>query len=197
MDASSYAARVLSDLTLPTQRWVKPVLVGIFGVPGAGKTEVACSLSRRLPLLNLSTDALRLQYGFESGLVTRAVMDRLAIQLLPERVGIIFDGIHLGRKDRRAVVQVAQDCQAEAFLLYVVADPTVIEQRLQTRIEQPARIAAERKFVITPEHFGRIVSYLEPPTDDEAVITIDTSHGDIAAQLDPVEHYLNQYLYSR
>ena len=78
MEASSCTARVLSNLTLPVERWVKPVLIGIFGVPGAGKTEVARYLSHRHPLLILSTDALRLQYGFESGLVTRQVMDHLA-----------------------------------------------------------------------------------------------------------------------
>jgi predicted kinase len=194
MDASSYTAHVLSDLTFPPQRWVKPVLIGTFGVPGAGKTEVARYLSHRHPLLILSTDALRLQYRFESGLVTRQVMDHLAIQLLPQRIGMVFDGIHLGRKDRRAVVQLAHACQADALLLYVVADPAVIEQRLQTRMEQPAIVAAERKFVITPEHFGRIVSYLEPPTDDEAVKTVDTSQDCIAAQLDLIEHHLEQCL---
>jgi len=194
MDASSCTARVLSNLTLPIERWFKPVLIGIFGVPGVGKTEVARYLSHRHPLLILSTDALRLQYGFESGLVTRQVMDLLAIQLLPQRIGIVFDGIHLGQKDRRAVVQLAHACQADALLLYVVAEPVVIEQRLQTRMEQPATVASESKFVITPEHFGRIVSYLEPPTDDEAVITVDTSQDCIAAQLDLIEQHLEQCL---
>src|SRR4051812_43646566 len=119
MDTASCTARVLSHLNLPVERWVKPVLIGIFGVPGAGKTEVARYLSHRYPLLILSTDALRLQYGFESGLETRQVMDHLAIQLLPQRIGLVFDGIHLGRKDRRAVVQLAQVCRADALLLYV------------------------------------------------------------------------------
>ena len=91
-------------------------------------------------------------------------------------------------------MQLAHACQADALLLYVVADPAVIEQRLQTRMEQPATIAAESTFVITPEHFGRIVSYLEPPTDDEAVITVDTSQDRIAAQLDLIEHHLEQCL---
>ena len=66
MEASSCTARVLSNLTLPVERWVKPVLIGIFGVPGAGKTEVVQRVR----------DVCRDQ--FESGLVTRQVMDHLA-----------------------------------------------------------------------------------------------------------------------
>lgn len=99
------------------------------------------------------------------------------------------------RKDRRAVEQLAHAYHANALLLHIVADSAVIEQRLQARMEQPANVATESKFVITPEHFGRIVSYLELPTNDEAVITIDTSHGSIDTQLDHIEHHLEQCLH--
>jgi hypothetical protein len=75
-------------------------------------------------------------------------------------------------------------------LIYVVADPTIIEQRLQARIQRPESVAAEGKFLITSEHFARIVSYLEPPTPDEKVIMLDTSRGCLDEQL----NYLNQQL---
>jgi predicted kinase len=195
VDIAATAIRIVSDLQLPTQRWIKPVLIGIFGVPGVGKTQVAHALAQRYPLLVLSTDALRLQYGFESGLVTRQVIDQLAIQLFAQHISIIFDGIHLGRKDRRAVEQLAHSYQADALLMYVVADPVVVEQRLQARIERSALVAAEGKFVITAAHFRQIVSYLEPPTDDERVITIDTSHNRIDEQLDRITKRLNRCLH--
>jgi hypothetical protein len=49
MDASSYTAHVLSDLTFPPQRWVKPVLIGIFGVPGAGKRKLRAIYPTGIP----------------------------------------------------------------------------------------------------------------------------------------------------
>jgi len=144
------------------------------------------------PLLVLSTDALRLRYGFESGIVTRRVMDQVAAHLLPQQISIIFDGIHLARKDRQAVQELAHTHQAEAHLIYVVADPDVIEQRLHARMQTPESVAAEGKFVITPEHFMRIVGYLEPPASDEAVILVDTSHNLLDDQLDQLNQQLQQ-----
>lgn len=194
MDFVSATAHILSKLAIPSARWVKPVLIGIFGVPGTGKTEVSCYLAHHHPLLVLSTDALRLRYGLESGLVTRRVMDQLAAQLLPQQVSIVFDGIHLAYKDRQAVRQLADAHQADAHLIYVVADPETIEQRLQARMQRAEQMAAEGKFVITPEHFLRIVSYLEPPASDEPIFLVDTSRQELDPQLEPLNRQLQASL---
>jgi predicted kinase len=193
METTLLTARILSELVIPPARWFKPVLIGIFGVPGAGKTEVAHYLADRHPILVLSTDALRLRYGLESGLVTRRIMDEVAAHLLPQRVSIVFDGIHLAVKDRQAVRQLASTHQADAHLIYVVAHPEIIEQRLQARMQRNEQMSAEGKFVITPKHFLRIVSYLEPPTDDETVIQVDTSHHTLDAQLDSLNRLLRRF----
>jgi len=194
MDLSVIATHILAHLPIPSRRWAQPVLLGIFGVPGAGKTEIARYLQQRHPLLILSTDALRLQYGLTSGLVTRQVMDHLARALLPQRIGIVFDGIHLSHTDRQAVQQLAHCSQAASWLLYVTADSSVIDQRLQMRMRRAEQTTTEGKFVITPEHFRRIVSYLEPPTPDEAVITVDTSCNDVGEQLDELDGQLTKQL---
>jgi predicted kinase len=194
MEPPSLTERILSELAIPPQRWFEPVLIGIFGVPGAGKTEVARYLAHHHPILVLSTDALRLRYGLESGLVTRRVMDQVAAQLLPQQVSIVFDGIHLAYKDRQAVRQLAAAYQADIHLIYVVADPEIIEQRLQARIQRAEQVAAEGKFVITPEHFSRIVNYLEPPMSDEPVVRVDTSRHDLDEQLGPLNRQLQRCL---
>lgn len=40
--------------------------------------------------------------------------------------------------------------------------------------------------MITREHFERIASFLEPPDPSEGVVTVDTTNGDIAEQLEPL-----------
>jgi predicted kinase len=194
MTLSPVSAQILAEPSLPSARWSKPLLIGIFGVPGAGKSEVARYLAQNHPFLLLSTDALRLRYRFESGVVTRQIMDQLATQLLPQHISIIFDGIHLGRKDRDAVRQLAQAHQAEVKLIHVVAEPSVVEQRLTSRMQHPELVAAEGKFVISPDHFRRIVRYLEAPTIDESVITVDTSYNPLAGQLKELDVQLVGYL---
>jgi 2-phosphoglycerate kinase len=121
-------------------------------------------------------------------------MDQVAAQLLPQQVSIVFDGIHLAYKDRQAVRQLASEHLADAHLIYVVADPEIIERRLQARMQSADQTAAEGKFVITLEHFTRIVSYLESPADDEPVIWVDTSQHDLDEQLDPLNRQLQQCL---
>jgi predicted kinase len=195
LDLALSTARVISELVIPPARWFTPALIALFGVPGAGKTEVAHYLAYHHPLLVLSTDALRLRYSFESGLITRYVMDQVAAQLLPQRISLVFDGIHLSRKDRQAVQELALAHQAEVYLIYVVANADVIEQRLQARMQTPEQVAAEGKFVVTPEHFARIVSYLEPPTPDEAVFVVDTSHDTLDNQLDQLNQQLQKNLF--
>jgi predicted kinase len=174
---------IIAELKIPSARWCKPTLIAIFGVPGAGKSEIARYLAAHHPLCNLSTDALRLRYGFESGITTRQVMDQIAARLLPQYISVIFDGIHLARKDRQIVQELATKYQADARLVYVVAEPATIKQRLQARMQRPDGVAAEGKFVITPEHFARIVSYLEPPTPNEEVIVVDTTTNSLDEQL--------------
>ena len=63
MNRLSLAAQIRADLMLPHKRWARPVLIALFGLPGAGKTAVARYLAGHHPLLILSTDALRLRYG--------------------------------------------------------------------------------------------------------------------------------------
>jgi predicted kinase len=194
VEISSITTHILSELKIPLERWFTSALIAIFGLPGVGKTEVARYLAQRYPLCLLSIDALRLRYGLESGVITRHVMDQLAAQLLPQRVSLIFDGIHLGRKDRQAVQQLARLYHADVYLLYIVADAKTIGQRLQARIENVDATTREGKFVITPGHFARIAGYLETPTEDEAVFTVDTTNSQLHAQLSPLEEFLRRNL---
>jgi len=94
------ASRVLADLTLPLNSWRQPVLIAITGLPCTGKTEIAAYLGAHFPLIVLSTDAIRHTYGLASGPSAHPVMYEVAAVLLKDNVGLIFDGIHLGRRDR-------------------------------------------------------------------------------------------------
>jgi gluconate kinase len=104
-------------------------------------------------------------------------MYELAAELLPQQHSLIFDGIHLGRKDRDALRRFAERYGVESKIVYTTAVPHIIQERLQARIQSPEQTSAEGKFVIMPDHFLKLASYLEPPADDEDVVVIDTSQG--------------------
>ncbi len=80
-----------------------------------------------------------------------------------------------------------------ARIIYPMAHQQVITRRLHARASQPEQTSAAGKFVITPQHFTSVASYLEAPTPDEDVVTIDTSDGAIGAQLGPFEAELRKW----
>jgi hypothetical protein len=122
-------------------------------------------------------------------------MDRLALQLLPWQISIVCDGMHLGRRDWTAVHRRAQIAGATARLVHVTTTLEVIEQHLQARMAAPDTVATEGKFVITLEHFQRIVRYFEPPASDENVICVDTTPNSVGNQLDQLDAQLTGYLH--
>jgi predicted kinase len=187
-------ARLLADLPAQEVRWSRPALIAIMGLPGAGKTEIANYLVERYPLVKLSTDNIRLNYGLASGPAAHEVMYQVAGKLLPGKASLVLDGIHLGRHDRDRVRGVASEYGAFAAIIYATASREIIEERLQQRLRQSQRTAADGKYAITPEHFAAIASYLEEPSDDEEIYVVDTSHGAIGTQMSRLEHQLRQLL---
>jgi predicted kinase len=177
--------RLVTRLTIPATGWRQSVLIALFGLPCSGKTEITQYLASRLPLIALSTDEIRQHLGLPSGPATHAVMYEAASVLLPQKVGIVWDGIHSGRQNRVQMREFASHHDAYLELIYTVASPEVIRRRLDDRIRAPDKTATEGKFVITPEHFARIARYLEPPTPDEGVQVIDTTDGAIEDQIRP------------
>ena len=168
-------AKILAELVYPAVIWKKPCLIATFGFPGAGKTTVAVSLSKIYPLVVLTTDQIRLNYRFASGPDTLKAMHSVAENLLSQKHGIIFDGIHMMRKNREAIRQLGIANQAEVRFVHVVADPKAIQQRLQQRIDNPEATKQAGKFIITAEHFQRIIHYYEQPVGEQDVVEVDTT----------------------
>lgn len=187
-------ARLLSDLPEPELRWRKPVLVAIMGLPGVGKTEIATYLAGCYPLVNLSTDSIRLKYGLASGPATHEVMYQATGKLLPKKAGVILDGIHLGRRHRDQVRRVAGEHGAYCAVIFATASPDIIEERLRERVQQSEQVTDDDKYVISPKHFVAIASYLEEPSADEEVIVVDTSYSRIDVQVSSLTYQLRHLL---
>lgn len=111
-------------------------------------------------------------------------MFEIADNLLPQKVGLIFDGIRPRVQNRAEVRALAKQNAADSHIIFVKAEPDAISQRLRERLEQPEETVAEGKFVITPEHFERLVSHLELPTEAEKdMVIVDTTESKIQEQL--------------
>lgn len=147
----------------------------MFGFPGAGKTTIATEISRRYPMVCLTTDAIRLKYDFTSGPETLAAMKVAAEQLFGSGHSLIFDGIHMMHQNRDELGQFGRENNVQVRFIHVVATPDVIQTRLNQRAADPDATAKAGKFVITDDHFQRIISYFESPDGEHDVIEVDTS----------------------
>ena len=178
------AQAILADLTFPDTIWREPMLIAIFGFPGAGKTTIAEMLASRYPLVCLTTDQLRLKYGFQNGPDTITAMYEVAQHLLGNRHSVLLDGIHMMRKNRDEARQFGKEQRALVQFVQVVAEDDVIQQRLRQRTTNPEATAQAGKFIITEAHYQRIIQYYEPPAHEADVFTIDTTFAQqVEAQL--------------
>lgn len=178
----SRAEQLITDLSFPETIWKKPCLIGVFGFPGAGKTAVTTYLGNKQPLVVLTTDIIRMKYGFASGPETIETIQWVARRLLEQHYSVIIDGIHMMRRNRDEIRQSGAAQGAEVRFVHVVAPPEIIRQRLNERALRPEQTAQEGKFVITEEHFQRIIGYFEDPSDEPDVINVDTSPGATAIE---------------
>lgn len=147
-------------------------------------------------MARLTTDEIRLKYGFASGPEALKAIFLAAEKLISENQSVIIDGIHMGRKNRDEVRQFGQLHDAHVRFVHVVADGAVIKQRLDQRAVDSEATAKAGKFLITDEHFQQIISYFEAPDGEADVVEVDTSSSfdSTVGQLEPLFSFLNEWL---
>ena len=182
----SFISRLVSEIRAGASHQKPPTLTGIFGLPGAGKTTIAHQLAELTDTAVLSTDIVRLRFNLNDGQEAQTVIIETAEHILHENISLIIDGLYLGFNNRLDFRALAARHGAHHRLIYVTAAPDVIQRRLQERIDNPEETADTHNFVITPNHFQQIASYLEEPINEADVLTIDTSDGLTKIQLEKI-----------
>lgn len=187
--------RILSRHNYDLKPWQQPVLIGVMGLPCAGKTEISTLLAKRFPLARLSTDEIRIEQNLASGPAAHDVMRSVAAVLFSCKFSVVFDGIHLDQDHRNRLCKFARIHGAAFELIYAVANESVLTVRMREREASPLQTTIDRKMVIGPDHFDRIRHFLEAPTAGERAWTIDTSESEnVEIQRGPLYHYLERLL---
>jgi predicted kinase len=157
-------------------RIVWPTLIAMCGLPFAGKSVLARSLSYELGIRLLSYDFeiyLPHRYLVPPGSSVAAGYDfvqdiarRQIGALLAAGESLIYDDLLLERDDRRKLAAVAHHHQADLVLVYLDTPLAVIDQRR----EENARTRTRHS---VPEADMRLdASQLEPPDPGEQAISV-------------------------
>jgi predicted kinase len=117
----------------------KPVLIFLYGFPGAGKSFVARNLADSIELANVSGDRIRSElfehprYDAQEDAIIGHLMNYMADEFLNAGVSVVYDTNALRLAQRRAIRDLARKHKAEHLLVWLQIDVESAFDRTQTR----------------------------------------------------------------
>jgi hypothetical protein len=153
-----------------------PAMIVLVGLPGSGKSHLAREIKRRMPVVILDSDALRLALFADPRHTTREharlfpAIHVLMARLLERGITIIVDATNLKEANRRPFYKTAEDHAAKIVLARVWAPKRVIRQRLAAR--DAGTNAADRS-TATLDVYERLLAGAEPIRRRH--VSVDTS----------------------
>lgn len=123
----------ISRLHLPEIKADKPFVVATIGLVGSGRTTVAKMLIEKLNGAVLvqanSARFLLKEAGLPWGENVRQVLKEVAIKLLDQGYGIVFDGNASDEEDRKNIGEIAQKTNAKISYVRINIEPELAKQR--------------------------------------------------------------------
>lgn len=171
----------MSKLTL-----TKPLLITMYGFPGAGKTHFARELSDVLGLAHIQGDRIRYElfetprYDKEENDIVAHIMDYMTEVLLNAGVSVVYDTHVLRLAQRRALRDMARKAHAGQALIWLQIDPDTAFARVNGR----DRRKADDKYAapLTEDQFDSLAAAMQNPKDEDYIVisgkhTFNTQRG--------------------
>ena len=163
-----------------------PTLFILVGLPGCGKSTVACELALRLPAAVVQSDRVRAMlfsrrtYSAEENERVFETCYALIAELLARRVNVVYDATNIHRLFRFCAVLVAQRMGVRHVFVHLHAPPEVVHARIAQRQEKRD---ANQFSEGTYEVYESMAAAFEPISEPH--ISVDTC-SDIASIVDDV-----------
>ncbi len=159
----------------------KPILICVYGFPGAGKSFTARNLANDLGMAHVSAERLRgelfdrPEYTAREEAAVVRLMNYMTGAFLEAGVSAVYDinAVRVGQ--RRALRALAHRHQAEYLLLWLQIDQETALARHQNR----DRRTADDKFAVphTTESFSYFIGEMQNPESSEEYLVLSGKHG--------------------
>jgi predicted kinase len=131
----------LGDIILAMSKVIlsKPVIIGLYGYPGSGKTYVAHHLTDSLQIAHVSADRIRAElfqaprYDTQENAVISHLMNYMTEELLGAGVSVVYDSNLPRTAQRRRLRELAAKFKAEYLLIWLQIDAESAFYRIENR----------------------------------------------------------------
>lgn len=170
----------------------KPVLIMLYGFPGAGKTHFARQLSEVLTAANVQGDRIRGElfsdptYNKQENDIVEHLMHYMSAEFLNSGISVIYDTNAMRLAQRRELRDIARKMQAQNLLIWLQIDTESALTRLAGRDKRKS----DDKYAATynRDSFDEYIARMQNPSNEEFMVisgkhTFNTQKGAVIKKL--------------
>ncbi len=152
----------------------KPLLIMLYGFPGAGKTHFARQLTETVSAAHIQGDRIRAQlfeqprYDKQENEIVSHLMEYMAEEFLNAGVSVVFDANALRLVQRRSLRDIARRAKAEHLLIWLQID----QESAYGRVSRRDRRRADDKYAAPYDQksFQAYIAAMQNPQNEEYVV---------------------------
>jgi len=158
----------------------KPLLILLYGFPGAGKTHFSRNMTDNLDSAHVHSDRVRHElfeeprFDKQENGIVKHLMNYMTEEFLHAGVSVIYDTNMMRLSDRHAMREMARKKGANTLLVWFQVDADTAFKRLGNR----DRRTADDKYAAyyTKEDFRYYVSRMQAPEPTESYVVVSGKH---------------------
>lgn len=151
-----------------------PVLIMLFGYPGAGKTHFASELSKAMEIAHVQGDRIRSelfekpQYTKQEDEIVTHLMEYMTEEFMNAGVSVVFDTNATRLVQRRALRDIARKVKGKSLIVWLQTD----QESAMARIAGRDRRRNDDRFArpYTKETFKLQVGSMQKPQNEDYVV---------------------------
>jgi len=158
----------------------KPLLILLYGFPGAGKTHFSRNMTDNLQCAHVNSDRIRHElfeeprFDKQENSIVKHLMDYMTEEFITAGVSVIYDMNMMRKSDRHTMRELARKKGADTLLVWFQVDADTAFKRIGSRDRRKSddKYAAE----YTKEDFRYYASRMQPPEPTENYLVVSGKH---------------------